>query len=252
MEYLANFWIVLVSVAIILSFVLSLFHGSLVTTWMLINTLQLVAHLPLITNTLPSNAHYFLLSLLGVVRMHIDQLGATLDDFDTVRKEFEIQSDPNNQFFSNLLDNGYHVSFLRNTLFLSSLIVGVAFVWFWMAILENTFCKRKGARRSTLSVTKEVFLNNFLVRLLYTAFFELVLCALVNVRVYAPGAPGGMSTYVLSIVIIFTALIALVAIASLYLWNGPYIKGSYEKGSLLYSLVWGARPLSSSAIEAAS
>ena len=143
MEALANFWIVLISLALALSFVLSFFHGSLVTTWMLINTLQLIAHLPLLTTTLPANAHYFLLNLLSVVRMNIDHLGATLDDFDTVRKEFEIQSDPKNQFLSNLLDNGYHVSFLRNTLFLSTLIVLIAFVWFWMAVLEKSFCKRR-------------------------------------------------------------------------------------------------------------
>ena len=39
MRALANFWIALICLAVMITFVLALFKGSLVQTWMLINTL---------------------------------------------------------------------------------------------------------------------------------------------------------------------------------------------------------------------
>lgn len=83
MEALANLWIVIMSLAAMISLVLALFQGSLVSTWMLVNTLQLIAHLPLIATKLPANAHFFLLNLLSVVRFGFEKFNAAVDDLDS-------------------------------------------------------------------------------------------------------------------------------------------------------------------------
>jgi len=44
--------------------------GSLLPTWMFINTLQLIAHLPLLNSEMPGNAHYFLSKYLDYVRWY--------------------------------------------------------------------------------------------------------------------------------------------------------------------------------------
>ena len=98
---------------------------------------------------------------------------------------------------------------------------------------------------------KESLVGNFLIRLLSVACFELLLCSLINVRAYVPSAPGGIGTYSLSILVLISAFAAMVAMGSLYLHRGPYIAGSYEKGSLLQSFVWGSRPLSSKVLGSA-
>ena len=75
-ETLGNFWLSLILISLTISFFLAIFSGSLVSTWMLINSLQLIAHLPLIANRLPSNAHYFLLNFLGLVRFNFASITA--------------------------------------------------------------------------------------------------------------------------------------------------------------------------------
>lgn len=75
-ETVGHLWIALVLIATVISITLAMFQGSLVSTWMLINTLQLIAHVPLIANRLPSNAHYFLLNLLSVVRLNVEYVNS--------------------------------------------------------------------------------------------------------------------------------------------------------------------------------
>jgi len=44
--------------------------GSLLPTWMFVNALQLIAHLPLLNSNMPANAHYFLRKYLDIVRWY--------------------------------------------------------------------------------------------------------------------------------------------------------------------------------------
>lgn len=57
--------------------------GSLLPTWMFINTLQLLAHLPLLNSSMPANAHHFLKGYLDMVRWYdkdfIDDVENSLD-----------------------------------------------------------------------------------------------------------------------------------------------------------------------------
>ena len=66
--------------------ILAIWSGSLVPLWMFINSLSLVAHVPLLSENLPSNLSYCLVKILDIVRLNIiklkpdedDQLNATL------------------------------------------------------------------------------------------------------------------------------------------------------------------------------
>lgn len=86
-ETLANLWLALILIATVISITLAVFQGSLVSTWMLINTLQLIAHVPLIANRLPSNAHYFLLNFLSVVRLNVELVNSQLDTLSSQLSE---------------------------------------------------------------------------------------------------------------------------------------------------------------------
>lgn len=48
--------------------------GSLLPTWMFVNSLQLVAHLPLLNMSLPANAHIFMIKFLDLVRWYDKEL----------------------------------------------------------------------------------------------------------------------------------------------------------------------------------
>lgn len=89
-QALANLWMTLVVLALVISFFLAVFQGSLLPTWMLVNTLQLIAHVPLISSKLPSNAHYFLLNFLGVVRFNWEQLNSQVDGFTDKMSEWNL------------------------------------------------------------------------------------------------------------------------------------------------------------------
>ena len=90
---------------------------------------------------------------------------------------------------------------------------------------------------------QEYFIKNFLVRFLYEAFFELVLCSLINVSYLDDGAAGGFLSWMASLVTLIAAAGAIIFTLSLYCANGPYLKSKqYVKGSLLPSF-WGIRQL---------
>ena len=43
--------------------------GRLLPTWMFLNSLQLIVHLPLLSKSMPSNLHFFLFKYLNFIRM---------------------------------------------------------------------------------------------------------------------------------------------------------------------------------------
>ena len=82
-------------------------------------------------------------------------------------------------------------------------------------------------------------MNNCMVRFFYEAFFELMICAFINVT---NQQLAGMAWWVTSLAVLVTAFFAMLAIISLLCHNGPYVRDTYAKGSLLWSF-WGARAL---------
>ena len=76
-DILASLWLVLAFFTLTIAFVLAIFQGSLVPSWHLINTLQLIVHIPLISDQVPANAYNFLLNFLGLSRLSFAGLGSS-------------------------------------------------------------------------------------------------------------------------------------------------------------------------------
>jgi hypothetical protein len=53
--------------------------GQALPSWMFLNSLQLVAHLPLINTAMPANLHQFLRKYLDFVRLKIEGIAQDLD-----------------------------------------------------------------------------------------------------------------------------------------------------------------------------
>ena len=60
--------------------------GSLLPTWIFINSLQIIAHTVLLKTLMPANAHYFLSIYLDWLRWYNE------DFFEYVEQEFDMRS----------------------------------------------------------------------------------------------------------------------------------------------------------------
>jgi len=100
MESLGSLWMTLIYIALAISLFLAIFQGSLLSTWMMINSLQLIAHLPLISVQLPANAHYFILNFLGFVRLNFESINSSIDSLSNKMSEYELIADEDSIFSS--------------------------------------------------------------------------------------------------------------------------------------------------------
>jgi len=78
-EYIVNLWLSMICIGLAISVFLAIFEGSLISTWIFINSMQLIAHVPLISSKLPANAHYFFLNFMGLVRFNLETINSSLD-----------------------------------------------------------------------------------------------------------------------------------------------------------------------------
>lgn len=97
-DALGYMWLTLIWMALSISFILAVFQGSLVHTWIFINSLQMISHVPLISTSLPSNAHYFLLNMLGLARFKFDSFNSMVYGQDSSFKEQDLIDDPSSVF----------------------------------------------------------------------------------------------------------------------------------------------------------
>lgn len=102
---------------------------------MLINSMQLIAHIPLLANKLPANAHYFLLNFLGFVRLNFEYVNAQMDTLKDSMKEAQLIANEDGTFNAHLHAAGYHFSFLHNMMLVLCIAAVIALVWFITAIL---------------------------------------------------------------------------------------------------------------------
>lgn len=236
----ANLWLAMIWVAVSISVIFACYEASLVPTWMFVSTFQLIAHVPLVAVNLPSNAHYFLLTLLNLARFNIDGLNSAIEDISSQMSDFESLEDESSAFNDLLFNYGYRVSFARNVLFGLCLIGVTALVWLMTGAVRLL---RKDASEKTRKnlASYEESMNNFMVRLLYMGFFELVLCGMINLTSATTGS--SLTWKWVSVVTVVLGLIAILAVASLCKYNGPYVKGTYAEGSTALSSLWTLRAL---------
>mmetsp|Transcript_18024 Transcript_18024/g.22571 ORF Transcript_18024/g.22571 Transcript_18024/m.22571 type:complete len:275 (-) Transcript_18024:1061-1885(-) len=165
-------------VSVTLSFILAFFRGSLLSTWLSINTVQLVVHVPMIASSLPANAHYFMLNLLSIVRMSLDSFNSTVNELTDKLEEYELLTDESSFLTSSLHNLGYRHSFARNMFSIGCAALALTLVWLLVSACERilTLCCRSKARK----LRGKARMTNVVVRFLLEVHFELMICALIT------------------------------------------------------------------------
>ena len=113
----------------------------------------------------------------------------------------------------------------------------------WLLTLAKDYLLARYAKNGGTNGRRtpgEPFCTNFKLRFLYEVSFEIVLCILV----YLSYTRSRLSSFafVVSILALLGLAAALLFCMSLGYRNGPYVRGSFEKGTLIKSF-WAVRPI---------
>ena len=217
--------------------------GSLLPTWMFINTLQLAAHLPLLNTNMPANVHYVLSKQLQLVSWHdkdfLNLIGRIIPSNLMPISQYDIKADALNP----LLDIcGFKHPFIESMLLIMSFAFLIVISWLILSIKdaigccssrsENSFCKRRHGRQC----------NNFLIRFIYEFFLTFCLVIFINLSIIKLEEPTLTFSYIVTAgcSIVLTGLFLF--LLSRLCCNGPYIKGYHMKGTAMSSR-WGMRPV---------
>ena len=228
---------VVLLVIAVLAIVLALSWGPLLPVWMFFNSLQLLLHLPLLRVRIPASANLFLMQYLDLVRMHSTTINKWVENLlglDSGDRQDQVVIDEDQTPLYNELmkESGYHVSLWRNLAICCALLTGVTLIWAFVRF-EKRICRNKKWSKA------DTWWNNFFVRLIYELFFEICLCTMISLAISVPEdwVPRGVAVG-------FTLLasVPLLLLCCLCCRNGPYIRNSYEPGSLLKSY-WAFRPV---------
>ena len=214
-DIMSSIWISLIAIALTISVVLALFQGSLLTMWVFINSLQLIAHIPLVAISMPANAHYFLLNFLNLVRLNITALNKQLDTLDGEMTDYELSTHDGNFYSAALHNSGYSFNLVRNLIIIICIGAAIAMIWLFTAVIRVCRAKVLGADSSASS---ETFMNNVMVRFGLEALFELMICAMLTVS--SPEASGA-ALWVSGLAILVVSGLALVALFSLFCSKRP-------------------------------
>ena len=164
----------LFATSLIITFVLALFFkGSLLTIWLCINTVQLLAHVPPIQAKLPANAHYFFLNLMCMVRLNFASFNDSVYDLVSTIEESKLIHDEDAYFSSQLHNFGYRFSFIHNMFLIACAALLLTLVWAFTTILDRL-------RPSASSTMAKASLNNCMVRFALEAHLELMICAFIT------------------------------------------------------------------------
>ena len=99
--------------------------ARLLPTWMFLNSMQLIAHTPLLNTYMPSNLHYFLIKFLNLVRIFSKAIDETLEGWQhDGLQSYEMTQNSDSLFSSLLKDCGYKYAFSSNLI----LIIGLAII----------------------------------------------------------------------------------------------------------------------------
>lgn len=161
---------------------------------------------------------------------------------DAKLREFELLEDADNAFGAHLRNNGYHFSMVRNMLFGMVLFGLVGLVWGFTALFKRCNRSQQSEQAQARRTSKEVWMNNFVVRFLLLASFEVMICSFIQLTDL--NGPGGAFWWFMGLVFIIASCAAIVGVGSMFFVNGPYV-ASYEPESLISSF-WGIRELAPS------
>jgi hypothetical protein len=121
--------------------------GRLIPTWMFLNSLSLIVHLPLLAVMMPGELHYFLWKWLQVFTLNNDQLDYSMEIWrEPLSLKNYYKAIEDDSFYNVLLnDCGYKHAYARNLLIL--FVMGGAIFLIWLiylvrACVFKTFCPR--------------------------------------------------------------------------------------------------------------
>ena len=229
--------------------------GRLLPTWMFFNSMQLIAHTPLLDTYMPSNLNYFLIKFLDLVRINAKDIDESIEkanpDEGLNRYHMVQRSD---SFFSSLLnDCGYRTEFSRNLMLVLALttaliVVLVALlIWDCLSIRSSNLAKGIKKRGKGRGYRRSAYMANFTLRFFYEFFFEICLSIMIHITALNDGS--SLWLYSLSMLLALAILAFIVSLILLFFRYGPYSEPkSYARNSLRESW-WGARHLDPNQIE---
>ena len=134
-----------VQLAILFCFLPIFLLGKSLAIWMFLNTLQLVAHLPLLNTVMPANLHQFLRKYLDMVRLNIGggfSSGQEIFQKQTISTSNEIYSNHN----SILQLCGYGHIFSENAAVMLTVLGVISLIWLLFAIKQYACCFKKNLK----------------------------------------------------------------------------------------------------------
>ena len=213
-----------------LAVVMALTCGPVLPMWMFFNSLQLIAHLPLLQVKIPATANLLLLELLAIVRLHIFDFhrvaaGLFLDDANSdAELEDMIQTRRSSSYNELFLACGYRSSLVRNLAPILIILAVALALWVLLGV-RDLVCRRHRHEPTGF---------NAVMRVWYEGFFEVALCLCMGYST--------VSSLAVCLAVLVAATLGLLCLLCFRL--GPYTKDSYEPRSLFASF-WGLRPLQS-------
>jgi len=211
--------------------------GSLLPLWVFVNSLQIITHSILLHTGMPGNVHYVFKDYLDLVRLNWPALNLALDDRSSYRQETQ-----SSKYFNIFLETSDYVYlFAPNLVLVGTAGLAVLLVWISLALKDNMRVKHRLPGLSFFRKKHEPQANNFALRFFYEFFFEICLCALINIA--AMNFSGFMEglQWAICLMICVGIFAYLAWILSLFCKNGPFLDGFYTKGTFLESF-WMARP----------
>jgi hypothetical protein len=139
-----------------LAFILAIFKGSLLSAWMFVNSLQLIAHLPLIQTGLPANVHTYLIKLLSLVRFDIAPLRLYISGLFggnsrwTMSTDFNLIEEGKYVAYNTALNNaGYSFSMVNNMFTVIVLAGLLTMAWTLLCAFEAKFMPETRRSKAT-------------------------------------------------------------------------------------------------------
>jgi len=178
---------------------------SLSLLWSMLNTLQLIVHLPLFSVVHPSNALYFYILLFGVANF------TPIDVSETTSKAFDFTpSEEAHTLNFRLL--GYEsknaIENLGNNFLVLLFAIGMIMLIFALEMIINSrFCRDSKLLKWILQALRKQFMFSFILRLVLETYLEICICVLINLKNLQKSTAGDRfatsTTAILSVIVIF-------------------------------------------------
>ena len=140
---------------------------------MFLNTLQIIAHMPLLNLVMPANAHYCLAKYLNIVRLYSKRLNTMLRGPFNMKRTSGIKGLYN--VYMQLCE--YEHLYSRNLVIVIAL--AIVFLVVGIALRIRYVCTPRKADKKLYGREPSALL-----RLFYEMFFEICLCILINLSLH--------------------------------------------------------------------